>query len=145
MKKVMIVTGGSRGVGASTATLTAARGFAVCVNYHSNRRAANAIVDRIQANGGRAIAVAADVSQKSNVRRMFGVDEELVWLNALVNNAGILERQIRFQDVDATRLARVFAVKVIGPFFARGRRSEGCPKKVNAAAQWSTYRRPLYR
>ncbi len=117
MSKVVIITGGSRGIGAATARLAAARGFAVCVNFRRNREAAQAVVDEIEAGGGRAIAVGADVSSERDVERMFReVDERLGPIAALVNNAGVLERQIRVEEVDAGRLKRIFATNVIGTF-----------------------------
>jgi NAD(P)-dependent dehydrogenase (short-subunit alcohol dehydrogenase family) len=115
--KVMIVTGGSRGIGAATAKLAALRGYAVCVNYLRNRAAADSVVDEINASGGRALAVAADVSQEADVVRLFAtVDGRLGRLCALVNNAGILERQIRVDEIDGYRLQRILAANVIGPF-----------------------------
>ncbi len=117
MKKVMVITGGSRGIGAATARLAASRGYAVCVNYRNNRRAAEATVGRIRANGGEAIFSAADVSRESDVMRLFQtVDTQLGKVTALVNNAGILENQIRVEDVDAARLHRIFSVNVTGYF-----------------------------
>ena len=117
MKKVMVITGGSRGIGAATARLAASRGYAVCVNYRNNRRAAEATVGRIRANGGEAILSAADVSRESDVMRLFQtVDTQLGKVTALVNNAGILENQIRVEDVDAARLHRIFSVNVTGYF-----------------------------
>src|SRR5690606_38977522 len=117
MKPVTIVTGASRGIGAATARLAAERGHAVCINYHRSRDAAEALVRAIVAGGGSAIAVGADVSDEAAVVRLFEtVDRELGRVTALVNNAGILERQMRVEDVDAARLARVFAVNVTGSF-----------------------------
>lgn len=117
MEKILIVTGGSRGIGAATARLAATRGYAVCVNYQKNRQAADAVVDEINANGGRAIAVAADVSLEADVLKLFEtVDAQLGTVTALVNNAGILEKQIRVEDVDAARLGRIFAANVFGSF-----------------------------
>ncbi len=117
MDKVVIITGGSRGIGAATARLAARHGYAVCVTYLKNRDAANAVIDEIKANGGRAIAVAANVSLESDVVNLFKtVDTELGTLTALVNNAGILEKQIRVESVDAARLSRILAANVIGPF-----------------------------
>lgn len=117
MKKVIVVTGGSRGIGAATAQLAAARGYAVCVNYHSNREAADSVVNQIKANGGEAIAVAADVSSEADVVNLFKtVDAKLGMVTALVNNAGILEKQIRVEHTDAERLQRIFAANVIGSF-----------------------------
>lgn len=117
LKKIMIMTGGSRGIGAATAQLAAARGYAVCVNYRADRQAAEAVIDGIRANGGEAIAVAADVSLESEVIRLFEtVDAQWGPVTALVNNAGILEKQIRVEDVDAARLHRIFSVNVVGSF-----------------------------
>ncbi|HYG41413.1 MAG TPA: SDR family NAD(P)-dependent oxidoreductase, partial [Bordetella sp.] len=90
--KVMIVTGGSRGIGAAVARLAAQRGYAVCINYHRRRDAADEVVQAIQAEGGRAIAVAADVADEAQVVQLFQtVDRELGRVQALVNNAGVLE------------------------------------------------------
>lgn len=117
MTKVVIVTGGGRGIGASTARMAAARGHAVCVGFQRNREAADAVVNGIRSGGGRAIAVAADVSIESDVVRLFEtVDAELGRPSVLVNNAGILERHTRVEDMDAARLARVFAANVVGSF-----------------------------
>jgi NAD(P)-dependent dehydrogenase (short-subunit alcohol dehydrogenase family) len=117
MSKVIIITGGSRGIGAATAILAAARGYAVCVNYLHNHLAAQATLDAIRSQGGTAIAIAADVSQESGVEHLFNsVDNQLGPVTALVNNAGIIEQQIRVQDIDAERLQRILTANVIGPF-----------------------------
>ena len=117
MNSVMIVTGGGRGIGAATARLAAARGYRVCVNFHRNRAAAEAVVQDIQADGGIAIAVQADVASEAEVERLFRtVDDRLGPLSALVNNAGILERQCRVEATDAARLKRIFEANVIGSF-----------------------------
>ena len=117
MPGIVIVTGGSRGIGAATARLAAARGFSVCVNYRFNRAAADQVVSAISKSGGRAIAVQADVAIESDVIRLFETcDAELGCLTALVNNAGILERQMRVESMDAARLQRVFATNVTGSF-----------------------------
>jgi NAD(P)-dependent dehydrogenase (short-subunit alcohol dehydrogenase family) len=87
----LLVTGGSRGIGAETARLAAGRGYAVCVNYRSNRAAADAVVADIDASGGKALAIGADVSVEADVLRLFEtIDARLGRLTALVNNAGIL-------------------------------------------------------
>ncbi len=117
MNEIMIVTGGSRGIGAATACMAAQRGYAVCVNYLHNRQAAEEVVRRIGETGGRAIAVAADMAAEPDVVRLFDtVDKELGRVTALVNNAGILEKQTRLEGIDAARLGRVLATNVIGPF-----------------------------
>ncbi len=117
MDKTIVITGGGRGIGAATARLAARRGYAVCVNYLKSRDAAAALVEEIEANGGRAMAVAADVAAESDVAHLFrAVDREFGALHALVNNAGVLETQMRVDEMDAARLSRVFATNVIGCF-----------------------------
>lgn len=116
-RKVMLVTGGSRGIGAATAHLAAGRGYAVAVNYLHNRAASDEVVAAIRASGGEAVAVQADVAVEADVVRMFReVDKALGPLQALVNNAGILERQGRVEEMDAARLNRIFATNVTGSF-----------------------------
>jgi NAD(P)-dependent dehydrogenase (short-subunit alcohol dehydrogenase family) len=117
VSKVLLVTGGSRGIGAETARLAAGRGYAVCVNYRKNRAAAEEIVRSITAAGGTALAVGADVASEPEVVRLFEtVDARLGPLSVLVNNAGILERQARVEDIDAARLDRIYATNVRGAF-----------------------------
>jgi NAD(P)-dependent dehydrogenase (short-subunit alcohol dehydrogenase family) len=113
----LLITGGGKGIGAATARLAATRGYAVCVNYLSNHDAADKVVKEIQAIGGKAISVAADVSIEAEVLRLFETfDRELGTLNALVNNAGVLETQTRLEKIDAQRLQRIFATNVFGVF-----------------------------
>lgn len=117
MADVIIVTGASRGIGAATALLAAQRGYSVCVNFRADRAAADGVVHAIESAGGRAISVAADVSSESDVERLFETcDRELGSPTALVNNAGILERQMRVEAMDAARIQRIFATNVIGSF-----------------------------
>lgn len=117
MKKNLLITGSSRGIGAATALLAAKRGYAVCVNYRSNKAAADKLVSQIESEGGKAIAVAADVSYEKDVLRLFEtVDVELGTLNALVNNAGILEKQMRLEAMSAARLERIFKTNITGSF-----------------------------
>lgn len=112
---VLVVTGAGRGIGAATALLGARRGYAVCVNYVRNQAAAERIVDAIAAEGGRALAVQADVGQQDEVTRLFGtVDERLGTVTALVNNAGVLETQCRVEDLDEVRLLRILRTNVLG-------------------------------
>ena len=115
--KDMLITGAGRGIGAATALLAAERGYDVCVNYRSNQEAANAVVGSITALGRRALAVQADVAIEADVVRLFETcDAKLGRLDALVNNAGILETQTRVESMDASRLQRVFAANVTGAF-----------------------------
>jgi NAD(P)-dependent dehydrogenase (short-subunit alcohol dehydrogenase family) len=113
----MIVTGGGRGIGAATARLAARRGYAVCVNYLRNAEAAARVVAGIEDAGGRAVAVRADIARADEVARLF---EEAIRalgpVTALVNNAGVLERQARIDEMDPDRFTRVFATNLIGAF-----------------------------
>lgn len=116
-RPVLLVTGASRGIGAATARLAAARGYRVCVNYHRAEEAAQALVERIRAEGGEAQAFAADVADEAAVQALFAfVDRQFGPLDALVNNAGILERQMRLENMDAARWRRVLETNVIGTF-----------------------------
>jgi NAD(P)-dependent dehydrogenase (short-subunit alcohol dehydrogenase family) len=112
MRKVMLVTGGGRGIGAATARLAAAQGYAVCVNYARDRKSAEAVAKEISG-----IAVAADVSSEADVLRMFQeLDRRLGKVTALVNNAGIVDRNARVDELSAERLERMFAVNITGSF-----------------------------
>ena len=116
-RRVLLITGASRGIGAATARLAADAGYAVCVNYRQNREAAERVVADLEARGARAISVQADVAIESDVVRLFETsDEKLGRLSALVNNAGILETQMRVESMDAGRLHRVFSTNVAGAF-----------------------------
>ena len=116
-KKVMIVTGGSRGIGAEIATLGAADGYAVCISYVKNKAAADTVVAAIREAGGTAIAVAADMAVEADILRLFAtVDQELGTLTALVNNAGILETQMRVDQMDVARMQRIFNTNIVGAF-----------------------------
>jgi NAD(P)-dependent dehydrogenase (short-subunit alcohol dehydrogenase family) len=116
-EKVLLVTGGSRGIGAATALLAARRGFAVAVNYASNAAAADDVVRTIRAEGGRAIAVQADVGDEAQVVAMFAeVDSALGRLTALVNNAGVVDQRARVDEMSAARLERMLRINVTGSF-----------------------------
>jgi NAD(P)-dependent dehydrogenase (short-subunit alcohol dehydrogenase family) len=117
VKKVLIVTGASRGIGAATARLGAAAGYAVCVNYLSNREAADAVLADVRKAGAEGIAVAGDVAVEADVMRLFEeCDRALGKVTALVNNAGILEGQKRVDQMELRRLQRVMTTNVIGSF-----------------------------
>ena len=117
MPKILLVTGGSRGIGAATARLAAQRDYTVCITYLHNQAAAETIVADITATGGCALAIAADVSVEPEVVRLFEyVDAHVGPVSALVNNAGILEQQMRVDQMDAARLQRIFTTNIVGPF-----------------------------
>lgn len=113
---VVLITGASRGIGAATALLAARRGYAVAVNYVADESAANRVVEQIHGFGAKAVAVQADVSREQDVVRMFETSQSALGpLTALVNNAGILGKQMRLEDMDEARLNRMFAVNITGP------------------------------
>ena len=121
MTGVVLITGGSRGIGAATARLAAERGYRVGVNYHRDAGAAEAVVREIEQAGGRALAVQADVGREEDVERLFDeVRGALGPVTVLVNNAGILERQARVDEIDAGRLGRVLTTNVVGAFLCAG-------------------------
>ena len=115
MDKVLLVTGGSRGIGAATCLLAARQGWAVAVNYTANSLAADEVVRQIRAAGGRAMAVQADVADEAQVLRMFEqVDAKLGRLTGLVNNAGVVDVTARVEDMSVARWKRMFDINVIG-------------------------------
>ena len=115
--KVAIVTGASRGIGAATAKLLARSGYAVVLNYRSRRDDVERVEQEIVSRGGECAIVKADVSDEDQVLELFGtVDDRFGRLDALVNNAGVLERQCLVGDLTIDRLERVFAVNVFGVF-----------------------------
>jgi NAD(P)-dependent dehydrogenase (short-subunit alcohol dehydrogenase family) len=114
---VLLITGASRGIGAATARIAASRGYTVIINYLSRADAASSLVDEIASAGGHAFAVQADVGREDDVLRMFEeVDRRAGPLTALVNNTGVLERQMRFDEMDPERWQRVLTTNVIGSF-----------------------------
>lgn len=113
---VILITGGSRGVGAATARLAAAQGYDVAISYVSNEAAARAVVADVQALGRRALAVRADSADPQQVTHLFAaIDQAFGRLDVLVNNAAIIARQSRVEDLTFERMQRVFAVNAIGP------------------------------
>ncbi len=112
---VLLVTGGSRGIGAATARLAAAQGWAVAVNYTANSLAADEVVRSIRSAGGNAITVQADVADETQVLRMFEkVDAKLGRLTGLVNNAGVVDVTARLDEMTMARWRRMFDINVMG-------------------------------
>ena len=132
MDKIVLITGASRGIGAATALLAARQGWAVAVNYQGNQSAADAVVQQIRDGGGTALAVQADVADEAQVLAMFAaVDAQLGRITALVNNAGVVDRTQRVDEMSVARLRRMFDINVIGSFVcAREVAAEGI--RVNA-------------
>jgi NAD(P)-dependent dehydrogenase (short-subunit alcohol dehydrogenase family) len=113
---VLVVTGGSRGIGAATAMLAAARGYDVIVNYAGNVEAAEAVCHAIHTNGGKAVAVRGDVANPEDVEHIFAAADRRGMLRGLVNNAGIVGQAARVDELDAERINRILAVNVTGSF-----------------------------
>jgi NAD(P)-dependent dehydrogenase (short-subunit alcohol dehydrogenase family) len=117
MNPILLITGGSRGIGAATALLAAQRGYAVAVNYTANAGAADEVVRQIRAGGGQAIAVQADVAKEVQVMAMFEkIDGTLGHLTALVNNAGVVDVAARVDEMSVARLRRMFDINVLACF-----------------------------
>ncbi|MGS5084892.1 SDR family oxidoreductase [Hydrogenophaga sp. A37] len=113
--RVLLITGGSRGIGAATALLAARQGWAVAVNYTANSLAADEVVRAINASGGTAIAVQADVADEAQVLHMFEqVDAQLGRLTGLVNSAGVVDVTARVDEMSVARWRRMFDINVIG-------------------------------
>ena len=115
MNKVLLVTGGSRGIGAATALLAAQKGWSVAVNYTANSLAADEVVRQIRASGGQAMSIQADVADEAQVLRMFEhIDAKLGRLSGLVNNAGVVDVTARVDEMSVARWKRMFDINVIG-------------------------------
>ena len=111
----LLITGASRGIGAATALLAAARGFDIAVNFTRDASAAQAVAGQVRALGRQAITVQADVADEPAVRAMFArIDAELPPLAGLVNNAGIVGRQARLDEMDSARWRRMLDINIIG-------------------------------
>src|SRR5262245_16670346 len=134
--KVMLITGGSRGIGAATARLAAQQGYSVCLSYVRDRAAAEKLAADLGKgkDGVKAIAVRCDVSLEPDVLNLFQqCDRALGRLSVLVNNAGIVDRSIRVEQVTAARLARMFAVNVTGSFLCAREAVKRMSKKHGGA------------
>ncbi len=116
-KRVVLVTGGGRGIGAATVKLASQKGWSVCINYRNRNTDAEKLADEINKSGGTAISVKADVSREEDVISLFDtVDAELGTIHALVNNAGIIAPQSQLIDVSADRLRKIFDTNIVGSF-----------------------------
>lgn len=118
MNRTLLITGGSRGIGAAAARLAAARGWDVAINFHSDATAAQAVADDVQRAGRRALLLQADVGAEAEVKAMFA-ELDRAWgpghhLGGLVNNAGIVDVACRVDEMSAARIERMFAVNVFG-------------------------------
>jgi len=117
MPKVLLITGASRGIGAETARLAAARGYSMCLNYRRDEAAASALLESLQADGHDAFLFQADVADEAQVVAMFeAIDSRFGRLDALVNNAGMLEPHCSLVEMSAERWRRVLDVNVVGSF-----------------------------
>ena len=117
MSQLVLITGGSRGIGAATALLAAQQGYAVAVNYSANSLAADEVVRQIRQAGGQAMAVQADVANETQVVAMFEkIDAKFGRLSALVNNAGVVDQTTRVDAISLQRLQRMFEINVFGSF-----------------------------
>lgn len=140
MNKVVIVTGGGRGIGAATSKLLAAQGYLVCVNYRVDTASATATVDAIMASGGQAFASQADVSIENDVLALFETTEKKFGpVTHLVNNAGMLFPQSNFADIDVARFNQIMTTNVTSCFlcareFIRRSKSTGAIVNVSSAA-----------
>src|SRR6201986_2186527 len=112
--RVVIVPGGSRGIGRATAIAAASRGFKICVGYAANEAAAREVVSTIEAKNGKAIAVKCDVASETEILALFKAADEFGTLGALVNNAGIVGVTSRLEDMSAERSTQMMAVNVTG-------------------------------
>jgi NAD(P)-dependent dehydrogenase (short-subunit alcohol dehydrogenase family) len=112
--KVVIITGGSRGIGRATALAAAGRGYRVCVGYASNEAAAQSAVSAIEAKNGKAIAVKCDVGSEKDILALFKAADAFGTLGALINNAGIVGTTSRVDEMSAERIQRMMAVNVTG-------------------------------
>ncbi len=114
MTNIAIVTGGSRGIGRAAALKLGQAGYTVVVNYASNEAAANEVVNAIAAAGGKAVAVRGDVSQEADILALFAESDKLGTLKVLVNNAGVMDRENRLDEMSTERIRRIIDVNVMG-------------------------------
>ena len=116
MDKVIVITGGSRGIGAATALLAAAQGYRICINFQADEQAALGVLEQVRALGAQAIAVRADVSIEDEVIALFHrVDSELGRVTALVNNAGTVGQKSRVDEMSEFRILKIMKTNVLAP------------------------------
>jgi NAD(P)-dependent dehydrogenase (short-subunit alcohol dehydrogenase family) len=133
-KKTILVTGGSRGIGAEVALIAAQRGYAVAVNYASNEKAAAQVVEQITQLGGEAFAIQGDVAIEQDILRMFtAIDTRWGRLDALINNAGIVDVKARVDEMSVERLQKMFATNVVGSFLCAREAIKRMSKKYQHA------------
>jgi NAD(P)-dependent dehydrogenase (short-subunit alcohol dehydrogenase family) len=114
---VIVITGGSRGIGAATARLAAQRGYRVVITYRENTAAADHVIEAVRTTGSDGVAIQADIAREDDVVRLFeAVDHRCGRLDALVNNAGILQKQMTVAEMSADRIRQTLEVNVVGPF-----------------------------
>ncbi len=114
MDSVAIVTGGSRGIGRATSLAAAKRGYKVVVGYASNKSAADEVVAKIEASNGKAVAVKCDVGVEADILRLFKEADGFGKLGALVNNAGVIDKTARLDEMSAARLMRMMNINIVG-------------------------------
>lgn len=116
-KKVVLITGGSRGIGAATAVLAAQHDYTVAISYVEREDAAQQVVEQVESSGGRALSLKCDISQEEQVVGMFRkLDDSVGPITALVNSAGVLAPLTRVEHLDAARIRHIFDVNVVGSF-----------------------------
>ena len=143
--KVVVITGGSRGIGRAVALAVDARGYSVCIGYVSNEAAADEVVGEIDGSGT-AIAVRCDVGSEADILGLFKQADAMGPLGALVNNAGIVAPSIRLDEMTTERFQRIMAVNVVGAFSARAKRCGGCRRAMagRAASSSTCHRWPRH-
>ena len=131
---VAVVTGGGRGIGAATARRLARDGWDIAIGYRNDDESAAAVVAACEAEGVAATAVAGDLSTAEPVVALFDAAAERGPVGALVNNAGVVDRAARVDEMGEARLQRMFTVNLVGPFLCVGRPCAGCRPATAAGA-----------
>lgn len=134
---LILITGGGRGVGAATARLAAAQGYDVAISFVSDESAALAVAADVEAAGRRALPVRADSADPEQVAQLFAaIDQTFGRIDVLVNNAAIIARQSRLEDLEFERMQRVFAVNAIGPILCAQQAVKRMSRRTMVAAAW---------